>query len=197
LGGLFCKQIGEFRLYIDRTLPDFVFKNKYTTYKVIDFNHIFTVAFIRALKSEIFCTANSELVFLMILPNAELYYYKNFLKYGAIAFNSSDLDSSVVEILFEPPLDSPADALAFISQKVAIFSDSNDWCFWGDRAFETAIFATNNTSHSETMERYLGKDLIINPINAISDLLPLAFNGSIPKDFQESFLSNYKNTIEE
>ena len=172
---------------LERDLPNQIFKKPYKFY-LIDFDYIYSSNFFN-IAQKIMKNFNEEKFFLMVIdPDPEEYFYKNFGKFSLIEASDNDSSEDYLKILDADPGDSPADSILSNSFKMVIYGDSLQWALLADRENELSILGI---SKSLIIQNNFSED--IQNISSITELSNLEnFGFEISDDFCKNFLENYK-----
>jgi hypothetical protein len=82
------KKIMEDIFYIDRLLPDYVFKNLYHFTLMADFDYMIGPGLTRILHNSCFCHLNDNILLSVLDPEPVNYFHKHFGKINSIYFKA-------------------------------------------------------------------------------------------------------------
>jgi len=135
--------------YVDRELPNQVFKDNYSTFLFQEFEFIMMLEFWTYIK-ELSKITNDELIILGVLdPDPISYYYHCFEYFNWIKLPTSITYDKYIEQIETAPKESEADSIFYNSFAIVIAPISKKWCIWADRHFETCIIAFQKDFFSE------------------------------------------------
>lgn len=123
---------------LESNLPQQVFKTHFTKFFFEEFDWLLTEDFwndIRKSKR----SNESKLIFGVLSPDSDNYFYKHFGFYNWLVLDSKILSNEYLEILKVAPNNNLADAIYYNSNIVIIYPLSLEWAIWGDRRYGTCI----------------------------------------------------------
>lgn len=183
-------RVAENLVINDKTLPAQVFVSEFRNYTFSNFDEIFTSEFFERMVEFLRRTQETVFTLLSLRPHPESYFFKHFKKYPLIRIPISWPVEKYVSSVFADPGESPADAIVYNSSELIIHSESLNWCIYGNRDFELAVFAAiDNNLVSVWHEVY---EHTFDAKTAIEDILrPAWAPNELPTEFIQQLLANY------
>ena len=169
-------------------LPQNVFQNSYSFFLFITFYEILMPSFFSHIKT--FLERNGENGFWLssLDPDPKTYYGENFGFFGTIEFLDDDTEEDYLAALHNIPVERIADALAYRSDILLLFSRSHDWGIYGVRHLDIAICAFTHRNRKECFQSIYKSDLL----NGVDAAAEYVYGGTNDKILKERFRRNYR-----
>jgi|SRR5665213_2327036 len=121
--------------------PSNIFRPQPALYSFLDYGYVTGEAFFALLKN--LCATLDEGGFTLIVtsPDPESYYFNQFHWLPAASFSRNDDFKTFAEFVTHDPGGSPADAIAYRADKIAIVSDKSAFAAYGTRSTELVALA--------------------------------------------------------
>jgi len=126
---------------ISSRLPGQVFQPGYGSYQFLEFDRFINGEFWAMLRQLMMYSQAPEVLLMVLDPDAESYFYRNFGRFGALRIPERFSTQQYVEALNTGPESSPADALAINSWVLVWAPPSVRWVIWGERESEILVLA--------------------------------------------------------
>ena len=124
--------------------PRSIFLKRPRAKAFFDYAYITSDILFELLKKLCTVTGDTGFVFLSISPDAKSYYYEHFNWIPAASFSRDDQSDDHARFVLHDPGESPADAIAYSVDEVAILSHSSSFIVYGTRASELGVIAILN-----------------------------------------------------
>lgn len=169
--------------WIERSLPNQVFKQGFASFRFEEFDWAMSADFWSALQALCQCSGDASLLIAVLEPDPLKYYRKEFGYFNWAELSVSASDTEYLELLNRFPDESPADSLLANSEKVVWLPRSGKWAIWGERTYEVCVMGRRDSEEQN----------VWNDVGwALETAIPNAFSGGvIPTDFAEPLSRNY------
>lgn len=173
-------------------LPEQVFKAPLSHFAFIQWDDVDTSDFFEKMKSFLDGTGESRWFLAVLEPDPEDYFFRHFGKYSVVEISTGDTFESYRNLLQSDPGDSPADAIAYNSTVIALYSDSGKWAIYGDRDYEFGVAAFADRGLHELFTSSFEPGWLFMVGEVIKDILPPVFGSKgVPPELRDQLLRNY------
>ncbi len=170
------------------TLPNQVFRRRASAFHVIDFDQVWSEDFFRDAQRLTTSAGDSSFIFAVLRPDADNYYHAHFGKFSLLRFTDVDPVQRFIDEVHEDPGDSPADAIAYNSEAILVYSASECWAIYGDQDVGIGIVAVMDDEMEEAIRTTAQSLRLFTPIEALTTLLPPVYHGVVPEDVKRSLV---------
>ena len=178
--------------------PENVFSTAFQFY--VGFNHdlIYKEAFFDGLKIFISSLGNEDFTFYTIDPSPQKYFFKHFNKYSIAKITTKDSSEEYNNFLLKDPGDSPADAMQYNSELVAIYSISTRWAIATSKDWEVGIVGFNSLNDKINFIKSFNFDeQMFFSIKELIEIYEDYFHWSVQqKALYWNFVKNYSDKID-
>jgi hypothetical protein len=191
-----CQNKFEKVILFKKRLPDQIFTDTFSNFVFIDFDDIFFEIFFHGIISYLKGIGENVMFLAVIEPDPVDYFYRHFKKYPVLELCVSDTLDSYESATQEDPGGSPADAIAFNSTVLVLYSDSMKWAIYADRDFGLGVVAFTNKQLMQDFVALYGKDRIFDVNGAISQILEVIYvncSTGIPTEIRNQLINNYQS----
>jgi hypothetical protein len=180
--------------YVDRCLPEQVFKRPYRFYLMRQFDGGSMWDFMDVLQKLHSPLANDTVLFNVLDPHPIDYFYKHFGKISAFSFKADITEPEYYAMRWLNP-GNEADAIASNSNVETYIPSSGAWAMWGERGREISVLGLDDLA----LAFYLVQE------NRYWTDAETAINGfasqpyrdhKVPEGFRGALISNYGNTAD-
>lgn len=137
--------LADLAVCIDSTaeLPAQVFRQA-CAFRVMEWDLMWSARFFE-FASALTTAAGSDSFNLLVLdPDPDKYFRRRFGALPLLTFSTSDIAAAYIDRINADPGDSPADAVIYNSNIVAVWPATKLWCLYGHRDFEISVIATQD-----------------------------------------------------
>jgi hypothetical protein len=128
----------------DVSFPVNIFQESFLYFNAFEFDLFYEKPFFIGLRRFLIDIGIKKFTFFTVLPSAEEYFFKHFLKYSSAVISTENEYADYFNFLELDPGGSPADALYFNSETIAIFSSNDEWAIIGSKDWELGIIGFKN-----------------------------------------------------
>ncbi len=177
---------------IDRraVFPEQVFQSPFSRFTFLNFDEIFSEYFYERMVAFLRSSHENDITLFVVEPDPESYFFHHFQKYPIVKIPATVSSAEFLSAIFEDPKDSPADAIAYNSSRLLVYSSSLEWAIFGSRDFEVGVFASKTESvHASFQTLY---ERTFNAQDAIESIMKPAWSvNEFPAEFQNQIIANY------
>ena len=179
---------------VDRSaaLPDQVFLPRPVAFHIIDFDQVWSAEFFHDVQRLTKRAGDASFTFAVLRPDPDSYYHAEFGKFPLLRFSHADPAQRYINELHEDPGDSPADAIAYSSAVILVYPMSERWAIYGDRDLEIGILAVTDKELEAAVRTTAQSVRLFTPTEAVAELLPPVYRGTVPEDVKRSLVQNYE-----
>jgi hypothetical protein len=120
-------------------MPAQVFGTGFGHFQFLEFDCLCTPEFWSMLQILMARSKDDRAHLVVLDPEPDTYFYKNFKRYGALLLPASLSSREYLDTLGTGPKSSPADAVGINSFVLALAPPSLRWIIWGERDSETMV----------------------------------------------------------
>lgn len=181
---------------VNQKFPNQVFVQRFHSFLFEEFDWTMTPEFwTKAIQPLMAISQDTHLLVAVLDPDPTSYFYREFSHYNLIKFPIDISGDDYWKSLETGPKNSPADAILFNSEIVVWLPLSTKWAVWGSRSYGIGVLAFADdavkASASTITKEWKSAELALNKFIAINFK-----DKKIPKDFFDSFASNYAKNKE-
>ena len=186
--------------YIEKELPNNVFKNEYKKFLYEDFDLILDEKFLENLKI-LSKLSKDKYVILGILDKKNQSFYEHFGCFNVIKIPIDITNKEFEEIIdFEPQKE--YQSVRYCYNKIIYLSQSEDWIIYCDREFEISILALKNNYDIEHLKTLLPRwisieetiETYLSPMFTVMPKFLKSLNMS-KTDLKKTLIKNYTNLL--
>lgn len=176
-----------------KRLPEQVFRGSLGRCAFVEFDLMLSRDFGSLLASFAARGGDTEVYVFVLDPDPETYYFSHFQRYGAFKLKAQELETDYFPALRAEPEGSPADAMLYVADVVALFGDTKSWAIWGERELGVGVVADQGQQIGVTEPGRAPQSIKWFDVeSAISNLVALNFRGQItPPDIAAKFRTHY------
>ena len=194
------KKLIEEKYYINKLLPNKIFKKTYNNFLCQEFDLIMCDEFWENIKKLSILSDDDKVIFGVLDPSPE-YFYKYFGYYSIVEL-STDIENKKISNLIEyAPKNNEADSIFSNSTIIICFPLSKKWAIYADRDFEISILAFEE-DYIEPLKYFLSKWVSIEEaidtfLYSLFEVMPkfLKTLNISKEDFKKTLIKNYTNLL--
>ena len=176
----------------DVGLPAMLFKDEIGDYLAFEFEQIFGKCFFSGIVNYSIKTNNHSIVFYILEPSPNDYFFKHFAKYSVFKIDNSTSYEEFEDILSNDPGESKADAIVYNSDVILVMPESRDWIVYGSRNWEIAIIGFRNSKTKNAFSDCFNVCDILESVEArVNTIKEQIDQNQEVADFFESLLNTY------
>lgn len=126
---------------IAERLPAQAFRSQYDRFRFLEFARFTNPEFLILLKRLMESSRDNQTNLIVLEPDPETYFYKNFGTFGALEIGADESWDRYRTQMESGPRSSPADSLAVNSFSLIWFPPSLRWIIWGERSPDMMVLA--------------------------------------------------------
>lgn len=194
------KKLIEETYFINKLLPNKIFKKTYNNFLCQEFDLIMCDEFWENIKKLSILSDDDKVIFGVLDPSPE-YFYKYFGYYSIVEL-STDIENKKISNLIEyAPKNNEADSIFSNSTIIICFPLSKKWAIYADRDFEISILAFEE-DYIEPLKYFLSKWVSIEEaidtfLYSLFEVMPkfLKTLNISKEDFKKTLIKNYTNLL--
>lgn len=194
------KKLIEETYFINKLLPNKIFKKTYNNFLCQEFDLIMCDEFWENIKKLSILSDDDKVIFGVLDPSPE-YFYKYFGYYSIVEL-STDIENEKISNLIEyAPKNNEADSIFSNSTIIICFPLSKKWAIYADRDFEISILAFEE-DYIEPLKYFLSKWVSIEEaidtfLYSLFEVMPkfLKTLNISKEDFKKTLIKNYTNLL--
>ncbi|MBE9660561.1 hypothetical protein [Mucilaginibacter myungsuensis] len=167
------------------------FQKDFTIFKAFEFDRIYGLNFYKGLTDFLIKNRINEFTFYTLLPNPEDYFHHHFAKYSIVKVNANLSHDDFWDFLDTDPGNSPADALIFNAETVALYSKESSWGIVGSKDLEIGIIGFREEKVQKEFIRCFDPNVFVSIRSRLSDLDDMLNLSIDTKNIHELIIKSY------
>ena len=176
---------------LEARLPGQVLQRVPQAHAFFEFDEVFSETFWNAMKGLLSHYGDDTVIFSVVEPDPESYFYKEFGYYPAMELSRAVRGDQYLSLFSFVPDDSPADALLHNSQALVFLSQSGGMAIWADRDLELGLLALYDGSGVQAPNILPESVQWFDVHRAIEVISPAFTGGRVPGQVHDELMAHY------
>ncbi|HMF05960.1 MAG TPA: hypothetical protein VKE72_02980 [Methylocella sp.] len=183
-----ARQKVESTFYVDKCLPDQVFKHSYRFQLLCEFE--FAMSEVLNVFRKTRSPLASDTVLLSVLdPDPIAYFYKHFHRINAFYFKANITEDEYFDMRSRNP-GNEADAIQYNTEIETYVPSSLNWAMWGERSSEIAVIGLDDPVLAKAL--IADKGWWMDAETSLQRFAKFPFvDQKVPEDFRRALIANY------